>query len=62
MTCPNPCASMRGSTAAMPCRTPRMLTSIIQSHSSTFSAASGDSGITPALFTSTSIRPNSATA
>ncbi len=29
---PWPCASMRGSTTAMPCRTPRMLTSIIQFH------------------------------
>ncbi len=62
MMWPDPCASILGSTAAMPCRTPRMLTSIIRFHSSTFSAASGDSGITPALLTSTSTRPNSVSA
>src|SRR5690606_1713696 len=56
-TCPWPCRSITGSTAAIALSTPRMLTSIMRSHSSTLSADSGASGITPALFTSTSMRP-----
>ena len=39
-----------------------MLTSIIRFHSSIFKAESGDSGITPALLTMTSMAPNSASA
>lgn len=47
-----------GNPAAIPWRTPRMFTSIIRSHSSTFSDSSGERGITPALFRITSTRPN----
>ena len=50
-------AFIRGSAAAIPCRTPRMLTSIIWSHSVTLSAVKGESGMMPALLTSTSMRP-----
>ena len=57
-TWPAPCATKRGSTAAMPFSTPPMLTSIIRVHSSVFSAAMGDSGMMPALLISTSTRPN----
>ena len=46
-----------GRPAAMPCSTPRMFTSIMRFHSSTFSASSGESGITPALLMITSTRP-----
>ena len=37
---------------------PRILTSIIRFHSSIFKASSGDNGMTPALLTITSTRPN----
>ncbi|MNT45360.1 hypothetical protein D3C72_1819420 [compost metagenome] len=38
-----------------------MLTSMVRSHSSTLSLSSGDSGITPALLTNTSMRPKAST-
>lgn len=53
---------MPGSTAAMPCSTPLMFTSIMRSRSSTLIAAGGDSGMTPALLTITSTRPQASTA
>src|SRR6266478_59641 len=55
--CPDPCFFMIGSVAAIPCNTPRIFTSIMRFHSSTLSSSSLESGITPALFTITSIRP-----
>ena len=62
MIWPLPWACMVGSTPAMPQSTPLTLTSTIRSHSSTFSASSGESGITPALLISTSMRPQRSSA
>ncbi|MNM90476.1 hypothetical protein D3C81_1027390 [compost metagenome] len=58
---PARCCCMSGSVVAMPCSTPRMLTSIIRFHSSTLSASSFESGMTPALLTRTSTRPCNST-
>jgi hypothetical protein len=41
----------------MPCSTPRTFTSIMRFHSSSLKRSSGESGMMPALFTSTSMRP-----
>lgn len=61
-TWPAPCRRKTGSAAAMPYRTPRRLTSIISSHSSTRSSASGERGPTHALLTSTSSLPKASSA
>src|SRR6476660_1962156 len=47
-------ARMPGSTAAIPCNTPRIFTSIMRFHSSTLTSWRGERGMMPALFTSTS--------
>src|SRR5438034_5270199 len=60
--CPDFCCFICGSAAAIPYRTPLILTSTIRSQSSIVRRSSGARGMIPALLIITSIRPNSLTA
>src|ERR1019366_5873634 len=58
---PDPCALNTGSTAAIPCSTPRRFTSSIRFQSLSVPSASGATVATPALATSASRRSNCST-
>jgi len=62
MIWPEPCLCMTGNAAAIPCRKPRMFTSIVRFHSSILSSSSFESGITADAINMTSTRPKCSTA